>query len=73
MKWIPIEERLPPQDVVVIISEYDSRKNMEMYFVDTAYRLGEQWFETTHGEELKQKGSRVTHWMPLPDAPDVVV
>jgi len=73
MKWISTNERLPPPDVAVIIATYDSRKKVEMYFVDTAYRIGKQWFETTHGEEQTKKGTRVTHWMPLPDAPDVIV
>ena len=70
MRWIPIEERVPPLDVVVLIAEYDSRPKVEMYFVSTAYRLNDRWFEPTHGEEITLKGQVITHWMPLPDPPN---
>lgn len=70
MKWISIEERLPPLDAEVLIAKYDGRPKVEMYFVRTAYRLNDQWFEPTHGEEITMKGQVITHWMPLPDAPD---
>lgn len=73
MKWIPLKERLPPQDVCVLVAVYDTRKNVKMYFIRMAFRIGRMWCEPNDGEEMKMKNEIITHWMPLPDAPDVMV
>ena len=54
-KWIPVEERLPKEDVPVLV--VDSRGSKVVAW----YSWGE-WFAT----ELE---TEITHWMPLPLLP----
>jgi hypothetical protein len=68
-EWISVQERLPPQDVCVLINFYDGRDKVKMNFVQCGYRIGQQWFEPKDGQEIKEKRGFVTHWMPLPEAP----
>lgn len=71
-KWISIEDDLPPQNVYVIVAKFDPRPKVEMRFILTAERIGDDWYDGRDGEEITRKGKygRVTHWMPLPDKPD---
>ena len=73
MKWIDIEERLPPQDVYVLIALYEDHKTGPFTHVQPACRYGYQWVDGKDGEEISLKRRRVTHWMPIPDPPDTVV
>lgn len=60
-QWIPLDERLPPDNVAVLV--YHESGGPEM-----AYRTDNQWCIswTTH----KWAGFGYTHWMPLPPGPD---
>lgn len=107
-RWIPVEERLPENEVDVLvlcerrlygIRELDCRisKHVAMAFHtdgttntedseytwelwDTAadydeeadaYIIPEGWWERVlYGEEFSAVDDFVTHWMPLPEAPD---
>jgi Protein of unknown function (DUF551) len=71
-KWISIEDRLPPQNVYVIVAKFDPRPKVEMHFILTAERMGDDWYDGKDGQKITGKGKygRVTHWMPLPDKPE---
>lgn len=75
MSWISIEERKPPNDVYVLVAKYFKAKNHpigSMYFVQIASRMNDAWIDDHDGEVLKPRDGVITHWMPLPDAPDVL-
>lgn len=71
MEWIKIEDRLPPQNVFVLIAKFDYRPKSQMYFIGIAERIGEYWYEGKDGDEITEGGKygKVTHWMALPDKP----
>ena len=54
-RWIPVEERLPENYATVIIFREDCRNAC------IGWLIGGSW--------SVPKGVRVTHWMPLPEAP----
>lgn len=69
-RWIPVTERLPDYDDLVLVIA--SRKPKENITLDEAVELAtlysdgwclETWTEWT--------GANVTHWMPLPEPPEV--
>jgi hypothetical protein len=59
-RWIPVEERLPPDNVAVLV-------NHESSGVEMAFRQDGQWgiSWTNH----MHSGCAYTHWMPLPEPP----
>lgn len=70
MKWIHVDERLPPLDFSVLVAKYDGRKNVNMYFLGIARRYGTtKW--VWEGEEtvMDPKYGFITHWMLLPVPP----
>lgn len=57
--WIPVEERLPEENVYVLIvtkAQNGSRN------IDKGYMLDERW--------VKRGYAAVTHWMPMPELPE---
>lgn len=68
-KWISVEDRLPPNDCTVLIAIYDGRPKVEMFFIEMAGRMNQEWFYSSNGDIVTGKLRRVTHWMPLPDKP----
>lgn len=71
MNWIDVRERLPPQDVYVLINVYDGRPKMQMSSVRIANRMGNSWFSDHDGSDVCKKYGIVTHWMVLPDPAEV--
>lgn len=57
-KWIPVTERLPEEDERVLV--YLSPKDFTYTRIDTDRLLFGKW---------TRWGKRVSHWMPLPQAP----
>lgn len=57
-KWIPVTEQLPEKGVRVLV--WLSVKNYDQTNMDTDRLLGDRFVRC---------GDKVTHWMPLPDAP----
>lgn len=70
MEWISVEERKPPNDHYVLVAKFDGRPDVEMYFIRIAARMNDAWIDDKDGEILHPKYGHVTHWMPLPDAPE---
>ena len=68
-EWIPVSERLPEPEKMVLLTVSGKFKNIS--FVDV-YELGE--FDTDEGWILEMwpewKDPKVTHWMPLPELPE---
>ena len=68
-EWIPVTERLPEPEKMVLLTVSGKVKNISL--VD-AYELGE--FNTDEGWILEMwpewKDPKVTHWMPLPELPE---
>ena len=58
-RWIPVEERLPEDGVLVLA--YNRR-------CDYGFRRDGQWIDTLYGGVLAKGPS---HWMPLPEPPEV--
>lgn len=64
-QWIPVSERLPEEGTEILAYADNRRCNAEFW-------RGEWWhacqgFEKRGGRMLK----RVSHWMPLPEPPEV--
>jgi hypothetical protein len=62
MAWISVDDWKPAPDTLVVGTEHFC------YFAVVAWQpelLGGSWFEPGRGETLN-----VTHWAPIPDAPD---
>ncbi len=70
-EWISLEDRLPPQDVYVLVAVFDNRPKVQMYSLHISMRLGQAWFDDHNQDDLLGKGQIITHWMPLPDKPGV--
>lgn len=69
MEWIDVKDRLPPQDVVVLLHMVTVNKEWINYSVWTGYRIKDRYFEPFHGEDLEGKDGQILHWMPHPDPP----
>lgn len=63
-KWIPCAERMPEKDTSVLICGAGHRVTA---YYDAVFGV----FRLTESDDLFYKKSAVTHWMPLPDAPEV--
>lgn len=64
IRWIPCSERLPEKDMSVLISAQGHR-------VTAYYDAVKGVFMLTETEGLFYSMSAVTHWMPLPEAPEL--
>ncbi len=62
MKWINVNDSLPPQGERVLV--YCSSG-----LIDKGYRLGGLWERDWAGMTFKEAGYKITHWMPLPEPP----
>ena len=61
-RWIPVEERLPEEGVSVLVNHWITG-------IEMAFRRDDQWGITWTG--FMGSGSGYTHWMPLPEPPEV--
>ena len=62
-KWIDVNDRLPKEDVRVLVAITDKNyKHVKKYVpkLDTDRRFDGKWVRW---------GEHITHWMPLPDEP----
>lgn len=70
-EWISVEERLPPNDICVLVAIFDYRPKVEMYFHGMGCRYNHMWTCHSDGKDLEGKGRKITHWYVLPDLPKV--
>lgn len=69
-RWIPVTERLPDyDDLVLVIASGKSKENITLdKAVELATMYSDGWCLETWPEWT---GANVTHWMPLPEPPEV--
>lgn len=70
-EWIDRNERLPPNDVYVLVCNRHLKS--EMNFVQIGKRFNEKWVDDKNEDELNDKNYIITHWMPIPDDPSKLV
>lgn len=63
-KWIPCSDRLPEKDTSVLICGAGHRVTA---YYDAVFGV----FRLTESNDLFYQKSAVTHWMPLPDLPEL--
>lgn len=61
MKWISIEEQLPPNNIDIIMFH-------DVLGIYTGYVLNGEYYFYAYGEPFY---NHVTHWMPLPEPPKI--
>jgi hypothetical protein len=71
-KWIPVSERLPEHESNVLVAAKRDGEYVvkEMLFVDWSKPPEPprpEWCDDCGGEDVEN----VTHWMPLPEPPEV--
>lgn len=66
-KWIFCEERLPANDVPVLISIWNPKSKMNSTYIAT--RINQQWIDNDN-QVINKMENIVNYWMPLPDDPD---
>ena len=70
MNWINVKDRLPPNDVYVLVNIYDGRPKVSMNMIHIAARWDHIWIDDHNGDHYNPKYGTITHWMPLPDKPE---
>ena len=63
-RWIPVSERLPEDGVAVLVAGIGG-------FIDAAERENGCWYHTAPEHCTQEWRHKVTHWMPLPEPPEV--
>lgn len=66
-KWIPVEERLPEIEEDVLCS----RGNHIGRLMDVYTYMGDDKWEDTYGYSVRTEYEGITHWMPLPEPPEM--
>jgi hypothetical protein len=61
VKWIPVAERLPDDDITVMIATKDTDEPVWLGYHDE-----HGWTSATDGVPLDEL---VTHWAPMPESP----
>ena len=71
-RWIPIEERLPDKELEEHKKRYPRAESVEVIVVikdaDEATSL---YYDGEYFEDICGNDHAVTHWMPMPDPPEV--
>lgn len=76
MNWISIKDRLPPNDVSILVAEclpYKDKEINDFYFIKICRRYGTKWVNDHEEDPIEFKNSFISHWMPLPDKPNSIV
>jgi hypothetical protein len=70
MEWISVKDRLPKENDIVIVRDFDHVGIGRLESIGSGYY---QWAVGEMDGVIYLHGSqfdRITHWMPLPDPPD---
>lgn len=70
MEWISVKDRLPHDDDVVILFSHDYGL-FTLGFYMSEKRVMSQGFWRIDDSDTAQKLDFVTHWMPLPQPPNL--
>ena len=73
-RWISVEDELPKKNIQVLCHGYDRRCKLGKGYMFTSCRVDKANYYRRDGNGFIVTGvpsafSRVTHWMPLPQAP----
>ena len=69
-KWISVKERLPEEDVAVLVYGQILNDPPDIIGVRRRYNGDQEWKHTWESEDgFIYREDDVTHWMPLPEAP----
>ncbi len=71
MKWIDVEKRLPVDEVYVLVAVWYRRPEGNYYSTYIRSIVNKIWYDDYNGDPLDSEYAKVTHWMPLPDEPEV--
>ena len=74
-KWIPVTERLPEDDLpkgskvkqIKVLTALKSDNGVRTVRSQMRYRC--TWYSDSEPWTWKYSGSKITHWMPLPEPP----
>ena len=69
MEWISVKDRLPPNELYVVVALCDSSTKNNMCSIHIAARYNDAWIDDKDGDLIPVKYGRVKYWMPLPDKP----
>jgi glucose-6-phosphate isomerase len=64
MKWISVKDRLPENDIPVIVCSKSGIVQEVLYCLD----IKKQWY-ANHIEDSEISFDYFTYWMPLPESP----
>lgn len=67
-EWIKCSERLPERETYCLAVYRNKFLGFDHQAIKCLYRTDEYWISEAGYRYLKQN---ITHWMPLPDAPEV--
>ena len=75
-RWISVEDELPKKEIQVLCHGYDRRCKLGKGYMFTSCRVDKANYYRRDGNGFIVTGvpsafSRVTHWMPLPQAPKI--
>ena len=69
-QWISVKERLPKEDVAVLVYGQVLNNPPEVIGVRRRYNGDQEWKHTWESEDgFIYREDDVTHWMPLPEPP----
>lgn len=60
IEWVPVAERLPDDEVAVLLSTHDAAEPVWIGYYDSAVQ---EWIDTEGAVVI------VTHWSPMPAGP----
>ena len=71
MEWINVKDRLPKDEVPVLVA-YIGINDRKLYADGMAnIRYGGWcWYEDYYGDNDEKVAVTITHWMPLPEPPE---
>jgi hypothetical protein len=83
MKWIDLKEQLPEQGQYVLVSNgtvvaaaQADRDVSDWYITYEGHTVSEIWWDIAHANgydvEWDFDEDTITHWMPLPDPPEII-
>ena len=70
--WISVDDRLPRSmaNKVLVYLEHEDYVGYIGFGHYEKYKGQEIWYDLEHNSPFSDRGYTVTHWMPLPHAPD---